>query len=284
MGAARAAAASSRQWLRTRLDRARSSSVAPSGLRISRRGAGARARSGGPGCDWLPPVDTVSHTVGGGGHHPHSGEKNGPGGARLQQGAVRPREDPLRVVAEAEVPSRLSSVRGWRTVGQEACREAGVEALVESVVPPPEDPTVGRLVCSHLRPGDRRAVTTRRQRREERRGSSLPPGVPSPVRHLGVDRRLGGEQGEERWGRSLHRVARRLQLRDPGTCSPSVGRSFGHRGGRHDQIVEPLPLLPLHWLVETATAAGATFQNRKTAVLLSHVFYVYGEVLDLPFR
>ena len=81
---------------------------------------------------------------------------------------TRPREDPLRVVAEAEVPSRLSSVRGWRTVGQEACREAGVEAPVEPVVPPRIPPWMDcSAVTFDLEAGERPPPGDRAERRRE---------------------------------------------------------------------------------------------------------------------
>ena len=55
---------------------------------------------------------------------------------------ARPEDDPLRRVADAEVRSRLSSVRGWGTVGTEACREAGVEVPVEPVFVPQIPPWI----------------------------------------------------------------------------------------------------------------------------------------------
>ena len=116
-----------------------------------------------------------------------------------------------------------------------------MEAPVEPVIPRgshrgwtgPRPPSTWRPASGHHPETERRG--------EE---SSLSPGVPSPVRHLGVDRRLDGERGEERWRRSLHRVARELQLRDPSTGGsqlfqlqsganrPQSG-SRSHLGGHH---------------------------------------------------
>ena len=51
-----------------------------------------------------------------------------------------PEDDPLRVVAEARAPARLSSVTDWRSVGEEICRTAGIAPPVEPFLPQPEPP------------------------------------------------------------------------------------------------------------------------------------------------
>ena len=47
-----------------------------------------------------------------------------------------PPTDPLRQTAEATAPSRLSSVRGWRTLGHQMMAEAEVTPPLEPVLPP----------------------------------------------------------------------------------------------------------------------------------------------------
>ena len=54
----------------------------------------------------------------------------------LAKARALPEEDPLRRVSDANVQPRLSSVTGWRTVGLEAWREAGVVAPIEPTPPP----------------------------------------------------------------------------------------------------------------------------------------------------
>ena len=54
----------------------------------------------------------------------------------LAKARALPVEDPLRRVADAEIPRRLTSATAWREVGQEAWSEAGVVAPIEPVPPP----------------------------------------------------------------------------------------------------------------------------------------------------
>ena len=56
----------------------------------------------------------------------------------LTKARALPEDDPLRVVAEARAPARLSSVTGWRSVGEEIWRAAGIAPPVEPFLPQPE--------------------------------------------------------------------------------------------------------------------------------------------------
>ena len=86
----------------------------------------------------------------------------------LTKARARSEEDPLRQVADAEVRSRLSSVRGWRSVGTEACREAGVEAPVEPVLAPKIPPwTETASITFDLDVGDRLPQGTSAERRRQ---------------------------------------------------------------------------------------------------------------------
>ncbi|KAF0294476.1 Hermansky-Pudlak syndrome 1 [Amphibalanus amphitrite] len=54
----------------------------------------------------------------------------------LGRALALPPTDPLRRTAEASAPSRLSSVRGWRTLGRQMLAEVEVTAPIEPVLPP----------------------------------------------------------------------------------------------------------------------------------------------------
>ena len=58
----------------------------------------------------------------------------------LTKARALPEDDPLRVVAEARAPARLSSVTGWRSVGEEIWNAAGIAPPVEPFLPQPEPP------------------------------------------------------------------------------------------------------------------------------------------------
>ena len=60
----------------------------------------------------------------------------------LGKALALPPSDPLRATAEAEAPSRLASVRGWRTLGHQMWSEAGISLPVEPVLPPRVPPWV----------------------------------------------------------------------------------------------------------------------------------------------
>ena len=62
----------------------------------------------------------------------------------LSKARALPVEDPLRRVADAEIPRRLTSATAWREVGQEAWSEAGVVAPTEQVPPPGVPPPWSR--------------------------------------------------------------------------------------------------------------------------------------------
>ncbi|KAF0309815.1 Retrovirus-related Pol polyprotein from type-1 retrotransposable element R1 4 [Amphibalanus amphitrite] len=54
----------------------------------------------------------------------------------LGRALALPPTDPLRRTAEASAPPRLSSVRGWRTLGRQMLAEVEVTAPIEPVLPP----------------------------------------------------------------------------------------------------------------------------------------------------
>ncbi|KAF0290571.1 putative RNA-directed DNA polymerase from transposon BS [Amphibalanus amphitrite] len=60
----------------------------------------------------------------------------------LAKARALPEDDPLRTVADREVRSRLSTVSGWRGVGEEAWREAGITPpiSIEPLLPRPAAP------------------------------------------------------------------------------------------------------------------------------------------------
>ncbi|KAF0302217.1 putative RNA-directed DNA polymerase from transposon BS [Amphibalanus amphitrite] len=60
----------------------------------------------------------------------------------LAKARALPEDDPLRAVADGEVRSRLSTVSGWRGVGEEAWREAGITPpiSIEPLLPRPAAP------------------------------------------------------------------------------------------------------------------------------------------------
>ena len=85
----------------------------------------------------------------------------------LAKARALPEGDPLRRVAEASAPSRLSTVTGWRTLGSEVWRAAGVEAPIEEALPPPDPPWVpAPLVTFSLTTGLGPPPTSERHRRE----------------------------------------------------------------------------------------------------------------------
>ena len=54
----------------------------------------------------------------------------------LGRALALPPSDPLRETAEASVPSRLSSVRGWWKLGRQMLAEAEITLPIEPVLPP----------------------------------------------------------------------------------------------------------------------------------------------------
>ncbi|KAF0297635.1 hypothetical protein FJT64_004847 [Amphibalanus amphitrite] len=60
----------------------------------------------------------------------------------LAKARALPEDDPLRTVADREVRSRLSTVSGWRGLGEEAWREAGITppVSIEPLLPRPAAP------------------------------------------------------------------------------------------------------------------------------------------------
>ena len=58
----------------------------------------------------------------------------------LAKARALPEGDPLRAVAEREVPARLSSVTGWRQIGEEIWRAAGIAPPIEPLLPLPDPP------------------------------------------------------------------------------------------------------------------------------------------------
>ena len=136
----------------------------------------------------------------------------------LAKARALPVEDPLRRVADAAIPRRLTSATAWREVGQEAWSEAGVVAPIEQVSPPgvPPPPLV-ETRPSHVRPGGGSPPTTRLVSGEPTTGGRLLPGVSPPVCHLGVDGRLGGGRSAERRSRRPDRMAGHLPGA-PRTC------------------------------------------------------------------
>ena len=75
----------------------------------------------------------------------------------LAKARALPEDDPLRRIAEAEVPSRLSAVTGWRTVGEEGWRASGVAPppSPDRAGSPSAGPAVGPRPNSHLSTGYR---------------------------------------------------------------------------------------------------------------------------------
>ncbi|KAF0311097.1 putative RNA-directed DNA polymerase from transposon BS [Amphibalanus amphitrite] len=58
----------------------------------------------------------------------------------LAKARALPAGDPLRKVAESQVPTRLSTVTGWRGVGEETWRAAGICPPIEPILPLPDPP------------------------------------------------------------------------------------------------------------------------------------------------
>ena len=58
----------------------------------------------------------------------------------LAKACALPEDDPLRAIAEARVSARLSAVTGWRSVGEEIWRAAGITPPIEPLLPQPEPP------------------------------------------------------------------------------------------------------------------------------------------------
>ena len=61
----------------------------------------------------------------------------------LAKATAFPPEDPLHRVAVADAPTRLSTVTGWRSVGREMWRAAGVSPPIEPILPPSMPPWQG---------------------------------------------------------------------------------------------------------------------------------------------
>ena len=136
----------------------------------------------------------------------------------LAKARALPVEDPLRRVADAAIPRRLTSATAWREVGQEAWSEAGVVAPIEQAPPPGVPPPLVEARPGHVRPGGRSPPTTRLVSGEPTTRGRLLPGVSPPVCHLGVDGRLGGGRSAERRSRRPDRVAGRHLPGAPRTC------------------------------------------------------------------
>ncbi|XP_043215485.1 uncharacterized protein LOC122378438 [Amphibalanus amphitrite] len=58
----------------------------------------------------------------------------------LAKARALPAGDPLRKVAESQAPIRLSTVTGWRGVGEETWRAAGICPPIEPILPLPDPP------------------------------------------------------------------------------------------------------------------------------------------------
>ena len=132
-------------------------------------------------------------------------------------------EDPLRTVAEATAPRRLSSVTGWRELGRQMWGRAGL-------VPPPPHRAASRYGSAavdgrgrSLHPTGHRTAADRCHRggKERRRAA---PGITSPVRDLAVVRRIGHRWSPGRRSRRAGGV--------PGRQSP------GAQGGSGQAVLQ----------------------------------------------
>ena len=113
----------------------------------------------------------------------------------------------MRETAEATANSRLSSVRGWRTLGRQILTEVEVTKPIEPVLPPPPPGSCRGSVEGMLPAAWTRATAHRSNAGREGAGCHLAPRLPTAVRRLVMDRRLSGRRRQEWWRWSGDRLA-----------------------------------------------------------------------------